>query len=116
MGGYGALLATSDHPERVRAVAASSPATWRSFTASSPGAFDTAADFTANDLFARASSLRPASVRIDCGEDDPFITNVKALAEVVADETGFGDGFHDADYWRSRIPSQLDFFRRSLRS
>jgi hypothetical protein len=56
------------------------------------------------------------SVRIDCGNDDPFIANDKALAAAIADESDFGEGFHDAGYWRSRVPSQLDFFRRSLRT
>lgn len=116
MGGYGALLAASEQPDGVHAVAASSPATWRTFEAASPGAFDSAADFAAHDLNARESSLRAMPVRIDCGNDDPFIANVKALAAAVADESDFGEGFHDAGYWRSRVPSQLDFFQRSLRS
>jgi pimeloyl-ACP methyl ester carboxylesterase len=114
MGGYGALLAASDHPNGVAAVAAASPAIWRSFSASSSGAFDSAADFSEHDLFERASTLRRRPVRIDCGRDDPFLSNARDMAVAVDAEADFGEGFHDEGYWRSRVPSQLEFFRQAL--
>lgn len=114
MGGYGALLAASERPRDVAAVAAASPATWRSFAASSKGAFDSADDFADNDLFTRDGVLRTLPVRIDCGRDDPFAPNARSLAAAVAAERDFGDGFHDEAYWRSRVPSQLAFFRSIL--
>jgi pimeloyl-ACP methyl ester carboxylesterase len=114
MGGYGALLAASDHPNDVHAVAATSPALWRSFAQSAPGAFDSDEDYTAHDLFSREDVLRRSSVRIDCGRDDPFAANARKLAIDVADESDFGSGFHDPAYWRSRVPSQLTFLRRAI--
>ena len=54
-------------------------------------------------------------VRIDCGEDDPFIATSRALAaSLPAAESQFGEGFHDAASWRSRVPAQLTFFRNAL--
>jgi enterochelin esterase-like enzyme len=115
MGGYGALLAASDHAEQVTAVAAGSPAMWPSFGQAAPGAFDDVADFDRNDLFHRIAALRSLPVRIDCGDDDPFLPIDRQLAEQLPDaERAFGEGFHDDGFWRSRVPSQLSFFRRAL--
>ena len=115
MGGYGALLAAADRSDEVSAVAASSPAVWRSFDEAAKGAFDDPADFQRNDLFTRMASPAHPSVRLDCGRDDPFYDNVRLLAERTGVEaTGFGDGFHDAATWRSFIPDQLAFFQSAL--
>jgi pimeloyl-ACP methyl ester carboxylesterase len=57
MGGYGALLAAERHPRRFRAVAVSSPAIWPTHAQQAsavPDAFDGAADFARNDVFAGA--------------------------------------------------------------
>ena len=114
MGGYGVLLATSDRPTDVVASAAASPAVWRTAGQTTPGAFDSAADFRRHDLFGRVEVLREQRVRIDCGSDDPFAPNVRALTDRIDAEHDFGLGFHDAAYWRSRVPAQLDFFERAL--
>jgi enterochelin esterase-like enzyme len=115
MGGYGALLAATDHPDRISAVAASSPAVWRSFDEAADGAFDDPADFERNDLFDRAPRLGRSAVRIDCGRDDPFYDNVRSLAQRAGvASTRFGDGFHDSATWRSFVPEQLHFFRSAL--
>ena len=115
MGGYGALLAAAEHPITVRAVAAASPALWHSFSDAAPGAFDSPADFDAHNIFRRVDQLRGVNVRIDCGEDDPFVATSRALAaRLPAAESQFGEGFHDAASWRSRVPGQLAFFRNTL--
>jgi S-formylglutathione hydrolase FrmB len=72
MGGYGALLLGISGPELVAAVAASSPALWTSYEASSPGAFDGPEDWAEHDVIGRARELR-APVRVDCGSGDPFV-------------------------------------------
>ena len=114
MGGYGALLAAADRPGRVAAVAASSPAVWRSFGEAAGGAFDDRDDFVRNNLFDRASQLARVPVRLDCGRDDPFVENVRALARLLPTAaSSFGDGFHDEATWRSFLPEQLEFLRRA---
>src|SRR5690349_20371635 len=76
MGGYGALLAAERYPDRFRAVAVSSAAIWSTHAeqqAAVPDAFDGAADFARNDVFAGADRLAGTSVSISCGTADPFI-------------------------------------------
>ncbi|MEN3271869.1 MAG: hypothetical protein V7636_630 [Actinomycetota bacterium] len=113
MGGYGALLATSDRDEVV-ATAAASPAIWRRFAQATLGAFDSADDFHRHDLFDRADALRRRAIRIDCGNDDPFRANAAALADAIDADAVFTSGFHDAGYWRSRVPAQLTFLAEHL--
>ena len=115
MGGYGALLAAAERPDRVTAVAAASPALWHSFADSARGAFDDARDFAKHDVFARVERLRETRVRIDCGDDDPFIATSRALAAQLPNaEAEFGEGFHTAASWRVRVPRQLRFLSASL--
>jgi len=115
MGGYGALLAATDRPDRVDAVVATAPALWRSFSEARPGAFDDAADFEAHDLLRRIDRLGARPLRIDCGADDPLLYVCRSLADRLPHaERDFGPGFHDADTWRTRLGDQLDFFRRAL--
>ena len=112
MGGYGAMLAAADRSESVHAVAASSPAIWRSAGDTAPGAFDDRGDFDRNDLFARAriAKLDNPRVRIDCGDDDPFAGVSRELAARLPKATAeFGAGFHDTATWRSMLPDQLAF-------
>jgi enterochelin esterase-like enzyme len=115
MGGYGALLAASEHPALFAGVAASSPAVWPRFDQAADGAFDDERDFERHDLFRRARELRAAGVRIDCGRDDPFAANIAALAREIAGATvRFKDGFHEAPTWRSFVPAQLTFLQHAL--
>ncbi len=114
MGGYGALLMARRHPELVVAVAASSPAMWRSFGASAPGAFDSASDFAAH----RVLGTPPApgvAYRIDCGDADPFsAVSRRAARDLRARECSFGAGGHTAGYWRGVAPAQLAFVGHAL--
>jgi enterochelin esterase-like enzyme len=115
MGGYGALLSAAQRPEAVAAVAASSPAVWRRLDGANGGAFDGEDDFKRNDLRRYIDVLDRISVRFDCGRDDPFIANVRALAEDLPHaQRNFGAGFHDAATWRSYIPEQLRFFASTI--
>ena len=115
MGGYGALLAATRRPGDIRAVAAASPAIWPSFHAAAPGAFDDADDFENHNLDTRLAALRELPVRIDCGEDDPFISNVRAFTQRLGSaEVHFPAGFHDAATWRSFVPGQLEFLRTAV--
>ncbi|HET7487582.1 MAG TPA: alpha/beta fold hydrolase [Acidimicrobiales bacterium] len=115
MGGFGALAAAAAHPDRVAAAAAASPALWSAFGQTAPGAFDSAADFAANDVFRSTDVLRRLPVRIDCGDEDPFASAAHRLAAALPGaEAAFGTGFHDSAFWRSRVPAQLAFLAKTL--
>ena len=57
MGAYGALRAAELHPQQFTAVCAVSAALWRSFDAGVGDAFDSAADYAANDVFQGVDGL-----------------------------------------------------------
>ncbi|WP_045877166.1 alpha/beta hydrolase-fold protein [Pseudofrankia sp. DC12] len=114
MGGYGGLLLARRHPARVVAVAASSPAVWRSYGDAAPGAFDSAADFAANRVLG-IGPARGVSYRIDCGNADPFSPVDHDLArQLGAAERGFAVGCHDFGFWRRQLPAQLAFLSDAL--
>lgn len=71
MGGYGALLAAERATRQFRAVTPASPALWLTPGATAPGAFDSPADFYANDVFARLGDLRAMTVAVFCGTGIP---------------------------------------------
>jgi len=123
MGGYGALLlAERLGPGRVAAVAASSPAVFASYQAARAAnrdAFDSAADFAANDVTSHTGSglatLRRLPVMIDCGSDDPFGPQDSALRDQLGDPPGaISSGCHDAAFWRRHLPAQLAFLGTHL--
>lgn len=109
MGGYGALLAAERAPSKFVGVAPASPALWLTPGATAPGAFDSPADFYANDVFTSLTTLRDMTVAVACGTGDPFYTATRHLVDDMdfPPETFFGPGFHDADYWRNVAPDQL---------
>lgn len=110
MGGFGALAAVIGHPTVFGTAAVAGAALWRRFDDTAPGAFDSAADFRANDVLNRARALHGRRVRIDCGEDDPFAaTNRELLAALPDAIGGIRPGFHDAAFWRLVAPDQLWF-------
>lgn len=115
MGGFGALLAATDHREEVCAVAAASPALWRSVSQAAPGAFDSAGDFDRNDVFHRVAAISDVPVWIGCGDADPFAgASIALAARLPLAETAFVPGSHDLELWRGFLPSQIAFFRRTL--
>ena len=85
MGGYGALHLAALRPHAFCAVGAHSAALWQSSGASAPGAFDNAADFSRNDVFAAARRGRYDGMRvwIDGGTTDPFRAADAAFAETL---------------------------------
>jgi len=114
MGGYGGLLLARRHPDRVVAVAASSPAVWDGYRDAAPGAFDSAADFAANRVLG-VGPARGVTYRIDCGNADPFSRPAHELAtQLGAAERGFPVGCHDFGFWRRQLPTQLAFLARTL--
>lgn len=117
MGGYGALLlAQTTGPERVAAVAASSPALWSRARDTADGAFDDAADFSAHDVVGHAARLAGVPVRLACGDDDPFAPATHAFTPHVPDLAGtdFGPGAHTQGYWRATAAGQLHFLGAAL--
>ena len=117
MGGYGSLrLAGLLGPRRVAAVAAESPALWRNFADSSPGAFDDADDFEAQSVFGRQRALAGIAVRVDCGQSDPFYAATRRYVKGFAARPagGFQLGAHTTAYWRRMAPAQLLFLAGRL--
>jgi enterochelin esterase-like enzyme len=116
MGGYGALLAAEQAPDRFAAVTAASPALWTTAGATPAIAFDGAADYHRNDVFAGTDRLTNMTVRIDCGTDDPFHdADVEFAARLPhANQGTFSPGFHDAAYWRSIAPAQIATIAQAL--
>lgn len=115
MGGYGALLAAERNPDLFAAVALASPALWRRFDDAAPGAFDDERDFRAHDVFTATDRLAGVPLRADIGRDDPFVPGFRDLRDLVPEaEFAITPGFHDAAYWRSIAPRQVNFFARHL--
>lgn len=117
MGGYGALLwAERLGRTRVAAVGAMSPALFRRFADSAPGAFDSARDFAAHDVFASARRLSGIPVGVSCGSDDPFAGAVRAFLSIAPRSThgAVSDGCHDAAFWRSASYASVTAIARSL--
>ena len=115
MGGYGALLLPQKHSGRFVAAIANSPSIWPTFSEATPGAFDDAADFAANDVLADVAQFGNTAVRVDCGEDDPFAGAVGDLHKRAPDlDVNIRSGFHEDASWRSYLPGQLDFIQAHL--
>ena len=122
MGGYGALLWVALHywQRRVRpgtravAVGALSPAVWREYGETAPGAFDDEGDFERSQVFGRRTGFRDVAVRIDCGRDDPFAAAAKELREELHAVGGQQFGAHTPGYWRRMLPDQLRFLGREI--
>jgi enterochelin esterase-like enzyme len=119
MGGYGALLLAEKHPLLFAAVAAISPAIWTSYPqarAASPGAYASAAAFTAGDAVTHAAALRGRPVRVASGYADPFHPGVQALARVLpaGAVVSFGPGCHDDSFFAAQQPPSLSFLADRL--
>ncbi len=112
MGGYGSLLLAGQlGPDVVRAVGTLSAALWTRAADAADGAFDDAADFDAQDVFARQDELVDIPLRMDCGDDDPFeAANVAYRTSFPGTlEGGIERGAHTVGYWRRMAPDQLRF-------
>lgn len=109
MGGYGALLAAERAASQFLAVAPASPAIWLTPGATAPGAFDGPSDFDANDIFTDLGALRGKAVAVACGTSDPFYVATRDLVREMdfPHSAFFGPGSHEASYWASVAPDQL---------
>jgi enterochelin esterase-like enzyme len=116
MGGYGALLLVGHDHVPVRAVAVSSPALFTSAGGTPAGAFDSAGDYTRNDVYGHPEWLDGVPLRVDCGRSDPFYAATRDFVSKVRPhpQAGFESGGHDAAYWRTVAPTQLGFLGRHL--
>ncbi len=99
-------------PTLFAAIAATSPAIWRSFADTTGGTFDSAADFTEYDVHANVAALAGLPLRVDCGTGDGFYPAVKDFASRLpgANLGRFGRGYHDVPFWRSVAPAQIETF------
>jgi S-formylglutathione hydrolase FrmB len=124
MGGYGALLLAEKYPRLVGAVAAISPAIWTSYAqaqSANPGAYASAAAFTAADAVTHAGALAGVPVRVASGYDDPFYPGVRTLARALPNNPGgvraevyFGSGCHTGAFFNAQEPPSLAFLARHL--
>jgi hypothetical protein len=122
MGGYGSLMMARESERGrlgalvVAAAAASSPALFASVAASSPGAFDGAADWSRWGDLAAHPGVASTPLRVCCGTSDPFAEQTRVYRRHCArtPEGGLGAGRHDNGYWRSLLPGHLDFLGRHL--
>ena len=72
------------------------------------GAFDSPADFAANDVFALRPRLAAMPKRIDCGTEDELSARSSTVQGFPGPvEGGFRPGGHDAAYWRSVLPERV---------
>lgn len=117
MGGYGALLLA----ERLgrsgcAAVAVDSPALWTSAGATAPGAFDDAADFARNNVFAARPRLAGVPLRVAIGTSDPFYAATRSFVAGLQPRpvTDFSIGGHTLAFWRHSAPFQLRFLAAHL--
>jgi enterochelin esterase-like enzyme len=111
MGGYGALRAAELHPQQFCGVCGVSAALWRSYEDGVGDAFDSAADYARNDVYADADKLASSLVRLDCGRQDPFYEANLAFTEVLPEPPagGFESGGHNDDYWSRVAPAEIDW-------
>jgi enterochelin esterase-like enzyme len=119
MGGYGALLCGLTRPRMFRAVVATSPAIFHSYRDAervNPGAFDSAREWTAYDVTARAAELTGLPVHIAIGAADPFAPAVRTLRGRLADPSMvlIATGCHDGAFWNWAAPDQVRLIGTAL--
>ena len=123
MGGYGALLLARESGKdslagtRIAAVAAESPALFRSYDDSAAGAFDDEADFRAWGALVDAPGVGPGTgLMVSCGDTDAFTDTTRSYRAAVTPTPagGIGSGCHDNGYWRSQATAQLAFLAAHL--
>src|SRR5262249_28574674 len=120
MGGYGALVAATEQPDRFPIVVAHAPPFWESYDDAQSvnrGAFSSADEWqTLGHRSSRAAKLRGVNIRIDCGESDPFEPAISDLRGELPDPNvvHIAKGCHDATFWRSVAPLQLNLIGQAL--
>lgn len=111
LGGTGALYLATLPGFDPAGVVAASPALWREPGEWQAGAYADRADFEANTLWNRRDLLDGVTLRIDCGESDPFADRVREFRDSL-DPTpagGIEPGCHDTRFWSRQTPDELAF-------
>ena len=109
MGGYGALLLGARlGPARTAASCAVSPARWRAYGATAPGACDSADDWSSNSVFG-LTALGSIPIRVDCGNSDPFYSATRQFIAMLPHQPSgrFSPCGHDGAFWSSQLPGEL---------
>ncbi len=115
MGGYGSLLLATRVPDRVVVVATDAAALWQRSASTAPGAFDSPADFTRNDVFTRIDRLSAIPLRLSCGRTDPFAGANHALAAALPRaQRSFPRGGHTVGCWNTMRPADMAFLGHHL--
>jgi pimeloyl-ACP methyl ester carboxylesterase len=119
MGGYGALLLAEKLPGVVSAVAAISPAIWRSYPEARDAneeAFSSAGHFADYDVITHARALTGVPVRVASGDDDPFHPGVEAFVRALPPGAvvEFSKGCHTGAFFTEQEPPSLAFLSRHL--
>lgn len=117
MGGYGSMLtALRRGVGRVAAVAPISPALWIDPGSSPVGAFDDREDYDRHDVWHRRAELARVPLRVDCGDQDPFLGAMREFVAGIRPRPAGGvqPGEHNRDYWRALAPQQLRFVGAAL--
>ena len=115
MGGYGVLNLARESAAgrlgdvRVKAVAALSPALFRSSGDAARGAFDGPADFRRWGALVDEPGTGPVVVRVDCGGSDPFAPTVRRFMARADPRPagGITSGCHDNGFWQRAAPAAL---------
>jgi enterochelin esterase-like enzyme len=123
MGGFGAIHLAAVAPRRFCAVGGHSAALWESPAQTPPGAFDNAADFARNDVFAAIGRGRFDGLRVwpNGGDQDWFRRADREFARRlghrgVAVAYHVWPGHHDRAYWRAHMAAYLRFYAHALQS
>jgi S-formylglutathione hydrolase FrmB len=121
MGGYGALHIASLRPSEFCAVGGHSAALWISAGETAPGAFDDAADYVRNDVYAaaRRGAFAHLPVWIDGGTVDPFRSADAAFVQLLRSRGvnvtyHVWPGGHTGLYWNSHMAAYLRFYSSAL--
>jgi len=130
MGGFGAVKLGLKHPDRFVSVHSHSglpgllrhPAEAKLLSPEVPRIFGKSARNGPEDPFALAANADPKklpALRLDCGEEDPFLPQNRAFREHLTEhkidhEYAEYPGSHSWRYWDERLHEALTFHRRHL--
>jgi S-formylglutathione hydrolase FrmB len=115
MGGYGTLLFGEEHPNKVFAIAAISPAVWTSWAASHLAgltAFTSNADFEKHNVITHAYRLAHTPTYMTSGLEDPFHPYIESLIPVLQQAGGQVEmlpGSHNSDFFTPAASRAIKF-------
>ncbi|WP_377271356.1 alpha/beta hydrolase [Peterkaempfera sp. SMS 1(5)a] len=117
MGGSGALQYALGRGGAVDAVAAISPAVFRTWAdAATTGGYNNEADWRAHEPLLALARPHGRRLGVWCGTEDPFCDPARTLADRGgAVERHFPRGEHTDGFWRRIMPEAFSFVGRSLK-